>query len=145
MPAGPLGALLPCGPGHQFVVYGDSCSGSAAAPHEKTFASINAVVRRLEPPPQFIAFLGDEIGGLSPDADELRAQWRHWLDREMGWLDRRAIPLWNSTSNHTTYDEMSEAVFREMLGHLPRNGPAGQEGLAFGKAKLDRSAAGASR
>ena len=131
MPTGALPALLPRGPGHQFVVYGDSCSGIAGTPHEKTFASTNAVVQRLEPPPHFIAFLGDEIAGLSANADELRAQWRHWLDREMGWLDRRAIPLWNSTSNHTTYDEMSEAVFREMLGHLPRNGPPGQEGLSY--------------
>ncbi len=107
------------------------CSGIAGAPHEKTFASVNAVVRRLEPPPQFVLFLGDEIAGLSADAEELRAQWRHWLDREMGWLDRRAIPLWNTTSNHTAYDEASEAVFREMLGHLPRNGPSGQEGLSY--------------
>ncbi len=131
MPAGPLAALQPRGPGHQFVVYGDSCSGIAGALHEKTFGSVNDVVRRLEPPPQFIAFLGDEIAGLSADAGELRAQWRHWLECEMGWLDRRAIPLWHATSNHTTYDEMSEAVFREMLGHLPRNGPPGQEGLSY--------------
>lgn len=131
MPAGPLAALLPRGPGHQFVVYGDSCSGIAGAPHEKTFASVNAVVRRLDPPPQFIAFLGDEIAGLSADAGELKAQWRHWLEREMGWLDRHAIPLWNSTSNHTTYDGVSEAVFRETLADLPQNGPPGQEGLSY--------------
>ena len=49
----------------------------------------------------------------------------------MAWLDREAIPLWNTTSNHTTYDEMSEAAFRAMLGHLPRNGPPGQEGLSY--------------
>ena len=49
----------------------------------------------------------------------------------MAWLDRQAIPLWNTTSNHTTYDEMSEDAFRSMLGHLPRNGPAGQEGLSY--------------
>ena len=81
MPADSIAALLPRGPGHQFVVYGDSCSGVAGALREKTFASVNAVVRRMEPPPQFILFLGDEIAGLSADADELRAQWRHWLDR----------------------------------------------------------------
>lgn len=131
MPAGPLPALLPRGPGHQFVVYGDSCSGIAGAPHERTFASVNGIVRRLEPLPQFLLFLGDEIAGLSADPDELRAQWRYWLEREMGWLDRLAIPLWNSTSNHTTYDEASEAVFCEMLAHLPRNGPPGQDGLSY--------------
>ncbi|CAN5914980.1 hypothetical protein BH11PSE3_BH11PSE3_31880 [soil metagenome] len=128
---GPLAALLPRGSGHQFVFYGDSCSGIPGAPHEKTFASVNAVVRRLEPPPDFVLFLGDEVAGLTMDAGELTAQWRHWLEREMAWLDRQAIPLWNTTSNHTTYDAMSEGVFREMLGHLPRNGPAGQEGLSY--------------
>ena len=126
-----LASLLPRGPGHHFVFYGDCCSGIAGAPHEKTFASVNVVVRRLEPLPQFVLFLGDEIAGLTPDANELRAQWRHWLEREMGWLDRRVIPLWQTTSNHATYDTMSEAVFREMLGHLPRNGPVGQEGLSY--------------
>lgn len=129
--AGPLAALVAEGPGHRFVVYGDSCSGIAGAPHERTFASVNAVVRRLQPPPEFVLFLGDEIAGLSADPDELRTQWRYWLEHEMGWLDRSAIPLWNCTSNHTTYDTMSEAVFREMLGHLPCNGPPGQEGLSY--------------
>lgn len=128
---GRLASLLPRGAGHQFVFYGDACSGRPGAPHEKTFAAVNAVVRRLEPTPEFILFLGDEISGLTADPDELRAQWRHWLDHEMAWLDREAVPLWNATSNHTTYDEMSEAVFREMLGHLPRNGPPGQEGLTY--------------
>ena len=101
---GRLPALLPRGSGHQFVFYGDSCSGIAGAAHEKTFASVNDVVRRLEPPPEFVLFLGDEIAGLTADPAELKAQWRHWLEREMSWLDRKAIPLWNTTSNHTTYD-----------------------------------------
>jgi hypothetical protein len=49
----------------------------------------------------------------------------------MAWLDRRSVPLYHTTGNHTTYDEASENVFREMLSHLPRNGPPGQEGLAY--------------
>ena len=98
--------------------------------HEKTFSEVNTVVRRLEPAPEFIIFPGDEIIGLTPDRDQLLAQWRHWIDSEMGWLDRRTIPMWHATGNHTTYDEMSEQVFRDVLG-LPRNGPAGQEGLSY--------------
>jgi hypothetical protein len=113
-------SLLPRGLGHQFVVYGDSCSGVPGAPHERTFAAVNAVVRRLSPSPDFIMFTGDEIAGLTADQHELRAQWRYWLEREMGWLGRTAIPLWHTTGNHTTYDPMSEAVFRDVLGHLPR-------------------------
>lgn len=123
-------SLLPRNSGHQFVIYADACSGVPGALHERTFASVNDVVRRLHPAPEFILFPGDEIIGLTADADALRAQWRHWFEVEMSWLDRRVVPLWHTTGNHTTYDEMSEAVFREVL-QLPRNGPPGQEGLSY--------------
>lgn len=127
----PIEALLPRGEGHRFLFYGDACSGVPDALHERAFASVNKAVRRLVPPPEFIVFLGDEIAGYTADAAALRRQWRHWLDNEMGWLDRGAIPMWHTTSNHATYDAMSEAVFREVHEHLPHNGPAGQEGLSY--------------
>lgn len=126
----PVQSLLPRGAGHHFVLYGDSCSGIPGQPHEATFAVINAVVRGLRPPPEFILFLGDEIAGLTANADELRAQWRYWLDSETGWLDRRTTPLWHTTGNHTAYDTMSEALFRDILG-MPHNGPPGQLGLSY--------------
>jgi hypothetical protein len=126
----PIQSLLPRGPGHHFVLYGDSCSGIPNQPHEANFAAVNAVVRRLAPAPQFILFLGDEIAGLTAVSEDLQAQWRHWLDCEMGWLDRQSIPLWHTTGNHTTYDTMSEAVFRDRLG-MPHNGPAEQQGLSY--------------
>jgi hypothetical protein len=124
-------ALLPRGPGHQFVLYADSCSGLAGGRHEETFARVNAVVASLEPAPEFILFPGDEIVGLTGDAEALKAQWRYWLDVEMAWLDRAAIPLYHTTANHTTYDAMSERVFAAMLPDLPRNGPPGQAGLSY--------------
>lgn len=99
--------------------------------HAATFASVNAVVRRLEPPPEFIAFPGDEIIGLTTDDEELRRQWRFWLDQEMGWLDRSRTAIYHTTGNHTSYDRASESIFREMLSYLPRNGPSGQEGLTY--------------
>ncbi len=123
-------AILPRGKGHQFLLYGDSCSGVPGALHETTFAAVNAVVQRLRPQPEFILFPGDEIIGLTPDADALRAQWRYWLDTEMAWLDRAATPIWHTTGNHTTYDLMSEAVFGSVL-NLPNNGPPGQAGLSY--------------
>ncbi|MGI9522198.1 MAG: metallophosphoesterase family protein [Hyphomicrobiaceae bacterium] len=123
-------ALLPRGAGHQFVIYGDACSGIPGAPHEQSFADVNNVVRRLSPPPEFIVFTGDEIEGLTPDRTQLTAQWRHWLDVEMAWLDRGALPMWHATGNHTTYDVMSEEVFSKILA-MPHNGPAGQEGLSY--------------
>lgn len=124
--------LLPRTPdGHQFVCYADSCSGVPGALHERTFAAVNRVVAALHPVPEFILFPGDEVIGLTADAAVLRTQWRHWLEHEMAWLDRDAIPLYHTTGNHTTYDAQSEAVFREMLPHLPRNGAPGQEGLSY--------------
>jgi hypothetical protein len=124
-------ALVPRGLGHQFLVYGDSCSGVPGGRHEATFAAVNTVARRLAPTPQFVAFLGDEVIGLTTDEAELRAQWRHWLEVETAWMDREATPVFHTTSNHTTYDEMSERVFAEMLPELPRNGPPDQKGLAY--------------
>ncbi len=124
-------ALLPRGDGHQFVCYGDSCSGVTGALHERTFAAVNSVVQRLEPRPEFICFPGDEIQGLLADDAALRHQWRYWLEHEMAWLDRSQIPLYHTTGNHTTYDAASEAIFRETLSHLPRNGPPGQDGLSY--------------
>ena len=124
-------ALFPRGNGHQFLLYGDSCSGVPGALHERTFAATNAVASRLSPQPKFIIFPGDEIIGLTADEAELRRQWRHWLDVEMAWLDRETIPLYHTTGNHTTYDTMSERVFAEMLPHLPRNGPTDQQGLSY--------------
>ncbi|MDN5000081.1 metallophosphoesterase family protein [Bradyrhizobium sp. GCM10027634] len=123
-------ALLPRGEGHQFLLYGDSCSGVPGALHEKTFGAVNAVVQRLSPQPEFIVFPGDEIIGLTPDEDALRAQWRYWFEMEMAWLDRATIPMWHTTGNHTTYDVMSETVFRAVLD-LPDNGPPGQSGLSY--------------
>jgi hypothetical protein len=125
-----IAALRPRGGGHQFVIYGDACSGVPEAPHARAFARVNAVLARLDPAPQFIIFVGDEIIGLAADAETLRAQWRHWRESEMAWLDAR-IPIYHATGNHTAYDATSEAVFREMLPHLPRNGPRGQEGLSY--------------
>jgi hypothetical protein len=128
----PIAALLPRDEsGFHFLLYGDCCSGVPGAPQESTFASVNSVAGRIWPPPEFICFLGDEISGLTADCEVLRAQWKHWLEYEMAWLDREAIPLYHVTSNHTIYDVASEQIFREVLSYLPGNGPKGQEGLSY--------------
>ena len=126
-----IAALTPRdGAGHQFVCYADSCSGVAGAPEEAAFARVNAVLARLRPQPQFICFPGDEIIGLSTD-EETSAKSMALLVRAgkcTGWTGTR-IPLYHTTGNHTAYDPASERVFTEVLAHLPRNGPPGQEGI----------------
>lgn len=123
--------LQPKPAGHQFVIYGDSCSGVPDALHASTFAQVNAVIQGLEQPPQFICYPGDEIMGLTTDEEELRRQWEYWFTHEMAWLDRDTIPMYHTTGNHTTYSPMSEAMFREMMAHLPKNGPDDQQGLSY--------------
>lgn len=127
----PIPALIPNGPGHHFVFYGDSCSGVPGAPHERSHRAVNEVIERLSPAPEFIVFPGDEVIGLTNDMTALRAQWRYWLDKEMAWLDRTKIPLFNATGNHTTYSAESEGVFAEVHPHLPENGPDGQKRLSY--------------
>lgn len=124
-------ALIPDGPGYQFVCYADSCSGIPNGSNEQNFASINQVIARLWPQPEFICFPGDEIKGLQSDPAKLHEQWRYWLDSEMAWLKSSAVPIYHTTGNHTAYDPTSNAVFRGALAHLPRNGPAGQEGMTY--------------
>ena len=119
-----LPALEPHGAGAQFVFYGDSCSGIAGALHETKLRQINDVVRRLSPAPEFLLYPGDEIIGLTADEGALRAQWRHWFEREMAWLDLSATPMLNCTANHTVYDLMSDRIYAEVMAHLPDNGPA---------------------
>ncbi|MCX5660830.1 MAG: metallophosphoesterase [Planctomycetota bacterium] len=130
-PQNPIPALLARGPGHQFVVYGDCCSGIPGTPFEANFAAVNAALRRIDPQPEFILFAGDHIQGMTDDAPTLRSQWRHFFEREMAWLDRKAVPFYSATSNHNTCNAVSEAVWREVFTDLPRNGPPEQQGLSY--------------
>ncbi len=116
---------------HRFVLVGDFCSGVPGGPHEAILAAISAQIAGLEPEPDFICFLGDHIQGLTPDERQLRGQWRHWLDNEFGWTKARSFPVYHLTSNHNTYDAMSERVFRELFPGLPQNGPPNDLGLSY--------------
>ena len=127
-----LSALLPReGNGHQFVFYGDCCSGVPGAPYEANFEAVNRVVARLDPRPDFICFLGDHVRGMTDDYEELRRQWRYWHEHEMAWLDWGAVPVYHTTSNHNTYDAGSEEVWRSVFPDIPRNGPPDQLGLSY--------------
>ncbi len=120
---GPIEALVPHGQGHQFALYGDSCSGVPGHLHEANLAKVNDVVLRLTPEPEFVVYPGDEVIGLTGCEDELRAQWAHWWNKEMVALVERDVPIFNCTGNHTVYDRMSERVFGEVCSHLPISGP----------------------
>jgi len=128
----PFAALRPRDEsGHGFVLYSDCCSGKPGTASAKNLQSVNDMVARIQPQPEFIAFPGDAVSGYTKDYAELRRQWDYWLGTEMKWVRERKLPLFQSTSNHNTYDAGSETVFREVHADLPQNGPAGQQGLAY--------------
>tara|TARA_R110002095_G_scaffold214616_1_gene207052 strand:- start:375 stop:1667 length:1293 start_codon:yes stop_codon:yes gene_type:complete len=89
------------------------------------------MVASIQPQPEFIAFPGDAIKGYTTDYHELQKQWDYWQQTEMKWLEGKQIPLFQSTSNHNTYDDGSENVFRKKHPEIPQNGPEGQKGLAY--------------
>lgn len=128
----PIPALLPRDKsGHHFVMYSDCCSGIPGTQLATNLQLVNQMVARIQPQPEFISFPGDAVKGYTKDYAELRRQWDYWLGTEMKWVHERKLPLFQSTSNHNTYDAGSEAVFREVHHNLPQNGPAGQKGLAY--------------
>ena len=124
-------AVAPARRSHRFVLVGDSCSGIPGGPHEATFAAISSQIAAIDPEPDFICFLGDHIQGLTSDEASLRAQWRYWCEQEFGWSKSRGFPVFHLTSNHNTYDAMSERVFCAVFPDLPQNGPAEDRGRSY--------------
>ncbi len=128
----PIRALTPRGkPGHQFVLYSDCCAGIPNGRYAANLQSVNRTVARIRPEPEFISFPGDAISGYITDYAALRKQWEYWSNTEMAWLKEKPFPLYQSTSNHNTYDDGSEKVFREVHPDIPQNGRADQKGLAY--------------
>lgn len=129
---GKIASLLPEDEsGFHFVAYGDSCVSSTFSPNEVRFGKLNAAIRRLSHRPQFICFLGDHITGYTDNYDDLRQQWQTWLNRAMAWVDTSVMPIYHITGNHNTYDEKSEAVWRETFPDIPLNGPEEQQGFSY--------------
>ena len=59
-------ALLPRdNSGHRFVLYSDCCSGSPGTAVARNLQSVNKMVARLQPQPEFIAFPGDAVSGYT--------------------------------------------------------------------------------
>jgi hypothetical protein len=132
LPGSAIPALLPRGgPGHQFVVMGDSCAGVEGARNGENLRRVDQVLARLDPAPEFVCFAGDNVMGSIKDYAALRRQWDRFFAAEFVTPGRKKIPLYTTTSNHNTYDAGSEQVFREVFADLPRNGPKGQEGLSY--------------
>ena len=110
--------------GHEFVIYGDSCSGSAGrAPRVELQAD-----QRRHPgagrATRIHLFSRRRDHGLDSQSGRF-ARAMELFFRAVKWLGLTAslIPLYHTTGNHTVYDKMSESVFREVMAHLPSNGP----------------------
>jgi hypothetical protein len=117
-------------PSVSLIVYGDSCSGIPGTVQAGNLARIHEQILRVEPRPPLLVFMGDHIAGHA-DAEELRRQWRHFFSVEFPAVAAAFPVAYHITSNHSLFDRASLAVWREVFGFLPDNGPPGLERLAY--------------
>lgn len=117
--------------GHQFVFYGDCCSGLPGHPFEKNFSEVNSALQRLSDKPDFVLFLGDHIVGPYRKRTDIREQWTHWFEKEMSWFDFTQTPMYHTTSNHNTFDTEGEKIWQEVFSNLPDNGPKDQKKMSY--------------
>lgn len=120
---------LPLPQAHQFVVYGDACSGRPNTINSRTLAALNAMLSRRRTP-DFVLFMGDEISGLSHSRAHMQSQWDHFLLHERQWPSADRLTFYHVPGNHTVFDAQSAELFRDNL-RMPANGPAGDEGLSY--------------
>ena len=104
----------------RLVVLGDSCSGVPGGPHEARFRQLSDVALRHAGWADACIYLGDHVDGYC-DPDTLRAQWRHFLEREFAPLAGGFAPILHVPSNHTVYDAASAAIYRALMldGEIP--------------------------
>jgi len=110
--------------GYQFVLIGD--------PHTVTqgsqFQAVNAVIDRLQPPPEFVCLAGDHVWGCTEDEKALRDQWQQWFGQNKSLLTRR---IFHCTANHTVIGPRSAALYGEQFPDIPNNGPTDGKKLNY--------------
>jgi hypothetical protein len=110
--------------GHQFVLIGDSHTVSQGS----QFQAINAVIDRLQPPPEFVCLAGDHVWGWTEDEQALREQWRQWSSQNKSLLTHR---IFHCTANHTVIGPRSAALYNEQFPNIPDNGPTNGKKLNY--------------
>lgn len=113
----------------RFVWLGDACCGLPNGPHSEALATLGSAYRQLGQAPDHVVFVGDHVDGYVDDAQSLQDQWDHFLANEFNFV-ADGTPVFHTTSNHNTYDETSERIFRAVFPQIPANGPADQIGLS---------------
>lgn len=119
---------------HRFLLAGDSCAGVPGGSHEASFERIVATMAPLAAERDFICFLGDHIMGATrqhkPGAAELARQWTRWK-AAFAPVATACPQVFHLTSNHDTFDTISEDAFRRAFPELPQNGAADDCGLSY--------------
>jgi hypothetical protein len=123
-----LPALTPAAGGRQFTILGDSTARKRGVQAD-TFDAVAGVIRSLTPRPEFLVHLGDHFWGNNSDEQDLRAQWREWVETSKALGD---LPMLHLAGNHTCFDAMSARVFREMVPPLlPGHAELATDGLQY--------------
>lgn len=115
-----------------FAFLGDSPylpqENSELGHHRENFRKILSILKQKSPNVDFITFLGDHVWGYTKDKPLLEIQWQEWL-KDFKILENYKV--YHTTGNHTAYDEMSTAVYKDIFPDIPQNGPVNQKGLSY--------------
>jgi len=115
----------------ELVLLGDSCSGIAGHEHEANFRTVRQALLARTQAPRMLCYLGDHVSGYVESEDELRLQWRHFLEREFRPIGARFDPVFHIAGNHDAYDRMSHDVCAELLPIPGLKGVIGRKGLNY--------------
>jgi predicted phosphodiesterase len=116
----------------RFAVLGDS-RGEQKPINEFILTELVQNVLQVDPPPQFVVFIGDLVLGTSND-DELRqqfARWRQiiepWYQSQMYGIKVYIVPGNHDLQNKSTYVTLWQECFPELLD----NGPDDEKKLTY--------------
>lgn len=121
---------------YRFAVYGDSRAPTRdpSAFNHTILGFINSEIAQLDPPPEFVIFVGDMVNStLNVGGGNNLADWKAFMQSTLG-----DIPLYVAVGNTDLYGSSgypplfsNQAIFQETFNELPDNGPPNYKKLAY--------------
>jgi 3',5'-cyclic AMP phosphodiesterase CpdA len=133
---------------YRFVVYGDSPGVTPQWPNKaytedvpfnkEVLGYVNAQITQMQPPPDFVLFLGDMVTkGSSAQGTSTLQSWKTFMRNTLK-VDGVPIKLYVVPGNREFYGPQGwptepalQKVYQEVFSDMPSNGPPGYDKLAY--------------
>ena len=102
----------PSGSNFSFTVFSDRTGGAYPGGMERAVETVNRNLHSAVPRSEFVISIGDNIEGMTDDANETRSEWEQF-DAVIG---RMAIPFIRAPGNHDLGNKVMEQVYQERYG-----------------------------